>query len=71
MRRAIFNWSRFEFLFPAGAALVAAILLALFFHPPRQRAMQMIADDEELTPPAVNEGQIAAGFPKDERGIRR
>jgi len=59
------------FLFPAGAALVAAILLALFFHPPRQRAVQTFAEDEELPPPAVNEGQIAAGFPKDERGIRR
>jgi MFS family permease len=59
------------FLFPAGAALVAAILLALFFHPPRQRAIPVIADDEKWLPPPGEAGQIAAGFPKEGPGIRR
>ena len=58
------------FLVPS-ATLLAAILLALFFHPPAS-AVQMIAEDEGIDAPVPqDEGQIAAGFPKDERGIRR
>jgi hypothetical protein len=59
------------FLFPAGAALAAAILLALFFHPPRHRSVPTLADDEQLGPAASDEGQFAAGLPKDGHGIRR
>jgi MFS family permease len=58
------------FLFPAGTALVAAILLALFFHPPIHRAIPDVPD-EPLIPPAGDGGEIATGFPKDGPGIRR
>ena len=40
------------FLYPAGTALVAAILLALFFHPPRTVDVPAHAEDEGYEAPA-------------------
>jgi MFS family permease len=58
------------FLIPAGTALAAAILLTLFFHPPRQKALVVPAEEEALALGGP-EGQIAAGLPKGGPGIRR
>jgi MFS family permease len=59
------------FLFPAGTALVAAILLALFFHPPREKLAAMPEEDQNWMPPEGDPGAIAAGFPKENTGVRR
>jgi MFS family permease len=59
------------FLFPSGAALAAAILLALFFHPPRHRAVPILEEEEDRSPITGHEGQIAPGLPDDQHGIRR
>jgi MFS family permease len=59
------------FLVPSATALVAAILLLLFFHPPKLRAVPAFDEGPGIAPVPHDEGQIAAGFPKDERGIRR
>jgi len=58
------------FLFPAGSALVAAILLALFFHPPR-KVVTVPEEDADWMPPEGDPGAIAAGFPKENTGVRR
>jgi MFS family permease len=52
------------FLIPAGTALAAAILLALFFHPPQHRKMMVFEESDEVPPDVpAGEGQIAAGYP--------
>ncbi len=43
---------RHLFLYPAGTAVVAAILLALFFHPPRKVEVPANAEDEGAVAPA-------------------
>jgi nucleoside transporter len=59
------------FLVPSGTALFAAILLLLFFHPPKLRAVPEFEEDPGIAPLPQHEGEIAAGFPKDGPGIRR
>jgi nucleoside transporter len=69
-RDGVVDWQSL-FLFPSGAALAAAILLLVFFHPPKLREIPVVVDDEELSRIPASDGQIATGFPEDKTGIRR